>query len=61
AHRGDAASNRVPDRRGDGSGSGSQPPDSVIMDKIETSKDLDAETEKELDAAVQDFKTSGSY
>ncbi len=34
---------------------------SVIMDKIETSKDLDAETEKELDTAVQDFKTSGSY
>lgn len=34
---------------------------SAIMDKIETSKDLDAETEKELDMAVQDFKTSGSY
>jgi len=34
---------------------------STIMEKIKTSKDLDAETEKELDAAVQDFKTSGSY
>ena len=34
---------------------------SAIMDKIETSKDLDPETEKELDMAVQDFKTSGSY
>ncbi len=34
---------------------------STIMEKIKTSRDLDAETEKELDAAVQDFKTSGSY
>jgi F-type H+-transporting ATPase subunit alpha len=34
---------------------------SAIMDKIQTSGDLDAETEKELDAAVQDFKSSGSY
>ena len=34
---------------------------SAIMDKIKTSGDLDAETEKELDAAVQDFKSSGSY
>ena len=34
---------------------------SAIMDKIETSKDLDATTEKELDAAIQDFKTNGTY
>ena len=34
---------------------------SAIMDKIKTSGDLDAKTEKELDAAVQDFKSSGSY
>jgi F-type H+-transporting ATPase subunit alpha len=34
---------------------------STIMDKIQTSGELDAETEKELDAAVQDFKSSGSY
>ena len=34
---------------------------SAIMDKIKTSGDLDAETETELDAAVQDFKSSGSY
>lgn len=34
---------------------------SAIMDKIKTSGDLDAETEKELNAAVQDFKSSGSY
>jgi F-type H+-transporting ATPase subunit alpha len=34
---------------------------SAIMDKIETTKDLDAETEKELDAAIQDFKKTGSY
>ena len=34
---------------------------SAIMDKIQTSGELDAETEKELDAAVQDFKSSGSY
>ena len=33
----------------------------AIMDKIQTSGELDAETEKELDAAVQDFKSSGSY
>ena len=34
---------------------------SVIMDKIETSKDLDAATEKDLDAAIQDFKKNGTY
>ena len=34
---------------------------SAIMDKIKISGDLDAETEKELNAAVQDFKSSGSY
>jgi len=34
---------------------------SDIMDKIQTSGELDAETDKALDAAVQDFKSSGSY
>jgi len=34
---------------------------SDIMDKIQTTGELDAETEKELDTAVQDFKSSGSY
>ncbi|MCZ6897532.1 MAG: F0F1 ATP synthase subunit alpha [Betaproteobacteria bacterium] len=34
---------------------------SAIMDKIKISGDLDVETEKELNAAVQDFKSSGSY
>jgi hypothetical protein len=31
------------------------------MDKIQTSGELDAETDKALDAAVQDFTSSGSY
>ena len=34
---------------------------SDIMDKIQTSGELDAETDKALDAAVQDFTSSGSY
>jgi F-type H+-transporting ATPase subunit alpha len=33
----------------------------AIMDKIEVSKDLDSATEKELDAAIQDFKSNGTY
>src|SRR6188508_2944055 len=33
----------------------------AIIDKIETTKDLDAATEKELDAAIQDFKKNGTY
>ena len=33
----------------------------AIMDKIETTKDLDAATERELDAAIQDFKKNGTY
>jgi F-type H+/Na+-transporting ATPase subunit alpha len=32
-----------------------------IIDRIETTKDLDAATEKELDAAIQDFKKNGTY
>jgi F-type H+-transporting ATPase subunit alpha len=31
------------------------------MDKIESTKDLDATTEKELDTAIQDFKKNGTY
>jgi F-type H+-transporting ATPase subunit alpha len=34
---------------------------SDIMDKIQTSGELDTETDKALDAAVQDFTSSGSY
>jgi F-type H+-transporting ATPase subunit alpha len=34
---------------------------SDIMDKIQTTGELDAETDKALDAAIQDFKSSGSY
>ena len=33
----------------------------AVMDKIESSKDLDADTEKELAAAVEDFKASAAY
>ena len=33
----------------------------AILDKIETSKELNAETEKELAAAVQEFKQNGTY
>jgi len=32
-----------------------------ILDKIETSGDLDAETEKQLSAAIEDFKASAAY
>lgn len=31
------------------------------MERIESTKDLDAATEKELDAAIQDFKKNGTY
>lgn len=34
---------------------------SAILDKIETSKELDAETEKALEAAIQEFKQNGTY
>ncbi|SFP62941.1 F-type H+-transporting ATPase subunit alpha [Nitrosomonas cryotolerans] len=34
---------------------------SAILDKIEKSKELDADTEKELDAAIQQFKKNGTY
>tara|TARA_Y100001936_G_C16065407_1_gene666891 strand:- start:917 stop:2458 length:1542 start_codon:yes stop_codon:yes gene_type:complete len=34
---------------------------SDIMDKIQSSGELDAETEEKLDAAVRDFKSTGSY
>ncbi|SFU67679.1 F-type H+-transporting ATPase subunit alpha [Nitrosomonas eutropha] len=33
----------------------------AILDKIETSKELDAETEKALEAAIQEFKQNGIY
>ncbi len=33
----------------------------AILDKIEKSKELDAETEKELTAAIQEFKKNGTY
>jgi len=33
----------------------------AILDKIEKSKELDAETEKELTAAIQEFKQNGTY
>jgi len=33
----------------------------AILDKIEASKELDAETEKALEAAIQEFKQSGTY
>jgi F-type H+-transporting ATPase subunit alpha len=32
-----------------------------IMDKIETTKELDGETEKALEAAIQEFKQNGMY
>ncbi|WP_300089016.1 F0F1 ATP synthase subunit alpha [uncultured Nitrosomonas sp.] len=32
-----------------------------ILDKIETSKELDTETEKSLEAAIQEFKKNGTY
>jgi F-type H+/Na+-transporting ATPase subunit alpha len=33
----------------------------AILDKIESTKELDAETEKALDAAIQEFKQNGTY
>lgn len=33
----------------------------AILEKIEKSKELDAETEKQLSAAIQEFKQSGTY
>jgi F-type H+-transporting ATPase subunit alpha len=33
----------------------------AILEKIETSKELNAETEKELIAAIQEFKKNGTY
>lgn len=33
----------------------------AIMDKIESEKNLDADTEKALEAAIQEFKQSGTY
>ncbi|WP_350283332.1 F0F1 ATP synthase subunit alpha [Nitrosomonas sp.] len=33
----------------------------AILDKIEISKELDAETEKALEAAIQEFKQNGTY
>lgn len=32
-----------------------------VMDKIESTKDLDAETEKQLAAAIEDFKANAAY
>jgi len=33
----------------------------AILDKIESTKELDSETEKALDAAIQEFKQNGTY
>ena len=33
----------------------------AILDKIEQSKELDAETDKALASAIQEFKQSGTY
>ncbi len=33
----------------------------AVMDRIESTKDLDADTEKQLAAAVEDFKKNGAY
>jgi F-type H+-transporting ATPase subunit alpha len=33
----------------------------AIMEKIESTKELDAATEKDLEAAIQEFKQSGTY
>ena len=33
----------------------------AILEKIEKSKELNAETEKELTAAIQEFKQNGTY
>ena len=34
---------------------------SALIDKIESTKDLDAEGEKQLAAAIEDFKKNGTY
>jgi F-type H+-transporting ATPase subunit alpha len=33
----------------------------AIMDKIQSTGDLDADTEKQLAAAIDDFKASAAY
>lgn len=33
----------------------------AILEKIETSKEMDEDTEKQLDAAIQEFKKNGTY
>ena len=33
----------------------------AILEKIEKNKELDTETEKQLSAAIQEFKQSGTY
>lgn len=33
----------------------------TILDKIENTKELDAETEKDLTAAIKEFKQNGTY
>jgi len=33
----------------------------AIMDKIESSKAMDEDAEKQLDAAIQEFKKNGTY
>jgi F-type H+-transporting ATPase subunit alpha len=33
----------------------------AIIDKIQSSGDLDGETEKQLSAAIEDFKASAAY
>ena len=33
----------------------------ALSDKIESNKDLDAEGEKALSAAIEDFKKNGTY
>jgi F-type H+-transporting ATPase subunit alpha len=33
----------------------------TVFDKIESTKDLDAEGEKQLTAAIEDFKKNGAY
>jgi F-type H+-transporting ATPase subunit alpha len=34
---------------------------STLFDKIESTKDLDADGEKQLIAAIEDFKKNGTY
>ena len=33
----------------------------ALIDKIESTKDLDADGEKQLAAAIEDFKKNGAY